>query len=112
MRADGHVSKSIAEQALDMLNVDEHGFDMMDRKLLLAIIQKFEGGPVGLDSIAAAIGEERDTIEEVIEPFLIQQGFMMRTPRGRVVTRQAWLHFGLDLPTELANEPDLFNNES
>ncbi len=112
VRADGHVSKSIAEQALDMLNVDEHGFDMMDRKLLLAIIQKFEGGPVGLDSIAAAIGEERDTIEDVIEPFLIQQGFMMRTPRGRVVTRQAWLHFGLDLPKELANEPDLFNNEN
>ena len=84
---------------------------MMDRKLLLAIIQKFEGGPVGLDSVAAAIGEERDTIEDVIEPFLIQQGFMMRTPRGRVVTRQAWLHFGLDLPKELANESDLFNHD-
>ncbi|NNE38493.1 MAG: Holliday junction branch migration DNA helicase RuvB, partial [Gammaproteobacteria bacterium] len=111
VRADGYVNNSIAEQALDMLNVDEHGFDMMDRKLLLAIIQKFEGGPVGLDSVAAAIGEERDTIEDVIEPFLIQQGFMMRTPRGRVVTRQAWLHFGLDLPKELANKPDLFNHE-
>jgi Holliday junction DNA helicase RuvB len=111
VRADGHINKKIAEQALDMLNVDEHGFDMMDRKLLLAIIQKFEGGPVGLDSVAAAIGEERDTIEDVIEPFLIQQGFMMRTPRGRVVTRQAWLHFGLDLPKELANESDLFNHD-
>ena len=111
VRADGHVSKAIAEQALDMLNVDEHGFDMMDRKLLLAIIQKFDGGPVGLDSVAAAIGEERDTIEDVIDPFLIQQGFMMRTPRGRVVTRQAWLHFGLDLPKSMANEPDMFNDE-
>ena len=98
----------IANQALDMLNVDEHGFDMMDRKLLLAIIQKFDGGPVGLDSIAAAIGEERDTIEDVIEPYLIQQGFMMRTPRGRVVTRQAWLHFGLDLPKNLLADSDLF----
>ena len=81
---------------------------MMDRKLLLAIIQKFDGGPVGLDSIAAAIGEERDTIEDVIEPYLIQQGFMMRTPRGRVVTRQAWLHFGLDLPKNLLADSDLF----
>ena len=111
VRADGVVSSEIANQALDMLNVDEHGFDMMDRKLLLAIIQKFDGGPVGLDSIAAAIGEERDTIEDVIEPFLIQQGFMMRTPRGRVVTRQAWLHFGLDLPTNQNNVKDLFSHD-
>lgn len=77
-----------------MLNVDGRGFDMMDRKLMLAIIEKFDGGPVGLDSIAAAIGEERDTIEDVLEPYLIQQGFMMRTPRGRVATDNAYQHFG------------------
>ncbi len=112
VKANGHISLSIAQQALNMLNVDEHGFDMMDRKLLLAIIQKFDGGPVGLDSIAAAVGEERDTIEDVIEPFLIQQGFMMRTSRGRVVTRQAWLHFGLDLPKNMLNEQDLFNSDN
>ena len=111
VRADGNVTPAIANLALDMLNVDIHGFDMMDRKLLLAIIQKFDGGPVGLDSIAAAIGEERDTIEDVIEPFLIQQGFMMRTPRGRVVTRQAWLHFGLDLPKHVQIEQGLFKHE-
>lgn len=111
VKADGNVSSVIANQALDMLNVDEHGFDMMDRKLLLAIIQKFDGGPVGLDSIAAAIGEERDTIEDVIEPFLIQQGFMMRTPRGRVVTRHAWLHFGIDLPKNIPVENDLFSTD-
>lgn len=110
VRAEGHINEDIAKQALDMLNVDEHGFDMMDRKLLLAIIQKFDGGPVGLDSVAAAIGEERDTIEDVIEPYLIQQGFMMRTPRGRVVTRQAWLHFGFDLPRQDQIEPGLFDD--
>jgi Holliday junction DNA helicase RuvB len=91
--------------------VDEHGFDMMDRKLLLTIIQKFDGGPVGADSLAAAIGEERDTIEDVIEPYLIQQGFLMRTPRGRLATRNAWLHFGLEPPRNRPNEPDLFNDE-
>jgi len=111
VRANGTVSYNIANQALDMLNVDEYGFDMMDRKLLLAIIQKFDGGPVGLDSVAAAIGEEPDTIEDVIEPYLIQQGFMMRTPRGRVATKQAWLHFGLDLPKNLNPDTDLFNSE-
>lgn len=110
VRANGVITNEIANQALDLLNVDEHGFDMMDRKLLLAIIQKFDGGPVGLDSIAAAVGEERDTIEDVIEPYLIQQGFMMRTPRGRVVTRQAWLHFGLEVPKS-QNAPDLFNHD-
>ncbi len=108
VKSDGKISAAIAGRALDMLNVDEHGFDMMDRKLLLAIMQKFAGGPVGIDSIAAAIGEERDTIEDVIEPFLIQQGFMMRTPRGRVVTKNAWLHFGLALPEHAVLEPDLF----
>jgi len=111
VKSDGNVSSQTATKALDMLNVDEHGFDMMDRKLLLAIIEKFDGGPVGLDSVAAAIGEERDTIEDVIEPYLIQQGFMMRTPRGRVVTKTAWLHFGFDLPKGMNNEPDLFENK-
>ncbi|OQX37763.1 MAG: Holliday junction branch migration DNA helicase RuvB, partial [Candidatus Sedimenticola endophacoides] len=82
-------------QALGMLKVDASGFDVMDRKLLSAMIDKFDGGPVGVDSLAAAIGEERGTIEDVIEPYLIQQGFMMRTPRGRVATRAAYLHFGL-----------------
>ena len=109
IRADGRIVKDVSTRALDLLNVDVHGFDMMDRKLLLTIIQKFDGGPVGVESLAAAIGEERDTIEDVIEPFLIQQGFMMRTSRGRVVTRNAWLHFGLAAPTETINDTDLFN---
>ncbi|UYG01840.1 Holliday junction branch migration DNA helicase RuvB [Halomonas sp. LR3S48] len=95
VRADGRVDATIADQALNMLHVDHHGLDHMDRRLLLAMIEKFDGGPVGIDSLAAAIGEERDTIEDVIEPYLIQQGLMMRTARGRVVTRQAWLHFDL-----------------
>jgi Holliday junction DNA helicase RuvB len=82
-----------------MLSIDHNGFDSMDRKLLLSMIEKFDGGPVGLDSIAAAISEERGTIEDVIEPFLIQQGFIMRTPRGRMVTRSGYLHFGLK-PTQ------------
>lgn len=95
VKADGRISGSVADKALDMLNVDIHGFDHMDRRLLLAIIEKFDGGPVGVDSIAAAIGEERGTIEDVIEPYLIQQGFIMRTSRGRVATRNAYQHFGL-----------------
>ena len=109
VKADGKISGEISSEALDMLNVDAHGFDMMDRKLLLAILQKFDGGPVGVDSLAAAIGEERDTIEDVLEPYLIQQGFMMRTPRGRVATRNAWLHFGLNAPKEPPEIDDLFN---
>ena len=109
VKADGKISGKISSEALDMLNVDAHGFDMMDRKLLLAILQKFDGGPVGVDSLAAAIGEERDTIEDVLEPYLIQQGFMMRTPRGRVATRNAWLHFGLNAPKESPEIDDLFN---
>ena len=109
IKADGRIIKDVSTRALDLLNVDVHGFDMMDRKLLLTIIQKFDGGPVGVESLAAAIGEERDTIEDVIEPFLIQQGFMMRTSRGRVVTRNAWLHFGLAAPEETINDTDLFN---
>lgn len=99
VRSDGRVSATVAKQALDMLNVDAEGFDTMDRRLLLTILEKFGGGPVGLDSLAAAISEERDTIEDVLEPFLIQQGFIMRTPRGRIVTEKAYHHFGLTRPT-------------
>lgn len=95
VKADGIISKSIAVAALDMLEVDPNGFDPMDRKLLLAIIEKFDGGPVGIESLSAALGEERGTIEDVIEPFLIQQGFLMRTSRGRVATKNAYLHFGI-----------------
>ncbi len=102
VKYDGFISKSIADQALNMLNVDEQGFDHMDRRLLLAIMDKFDGGPVGVDSLAAAIGEERGTIEDVLEPYLIQQGYLMRTPRGRVATRRAWQHFGLNVPVHLA----------
>ncbi|MGM0783068.1 MAG: Holliday junction branch migration DNA helicase RuvB [Pseudomonadota bacterium] len=103
VRGSGRVDASIADQALNMLHVDHHGLDHMDRRLLLAMIEKFDGGPVGVDSLSAAIGEERDTIEDVIEPYLIQQGLMMRTPRGRMVTRQAWQHFGL-VPHETAQD--------
>lgn len=98
VRHDGTISGEIAAQALDMLNVDTEGFDYMDRKLLLAVIDKFLGGPVGLDNLAAAIGEERETIEDVLEPFLIQQGFLQRTPRGRIATPRAWTHFGIVPP--------------
>lgn len=114
VKGDGDISETVANKALDMLNVDVHGFDVMDRKLLLAIIQKFDGGPVGLSSLAAAIGEERDTIEDVLEPFLIQQGFLMRTSRGRTATKTAYLHFGLDAPRMIESgmtesETDLFD---
>ncbi|MAA71137.1 MAG: Holliday junction branch migration DNA helicase RuvB [Bermanella sp.] len=95
VKGNGVVTQDIADLALNMLNVDTHGLDHMDRRLLLAMIEKFGGGPVGVDSLAAAISEERDTIEDVLEPYLIQQGFMMRTPRGRVVTEHAYTHFGL-----------------
>ncbi|WP_217874264.1 Holliday junction branch migration DNA helicase RuvB [Pseudoalteromonas shioyasakiensis] len=95
VKSDGKVNATVAEQALDMIDVDKSGFDYMDRKYLLAIIEKFMGGPVGLDNLAAAIGEEKETIEDVIEPFLIQQGFIQRTPRGRLVSDIAYLHFGL-----------------
>ncbi|AHM73699.1 Holliday junction branch migration DNA helicase RuvB [Yersinia hibernica] len=95
VRADGAINGDVAMQALDMLNVDAEGFDFMDRKLLLAVIDKFMGGPVGLDNLAAAIGEERETIEDVLEPYLIQQGFIQRTPRGRIATHHAYKHFGI-----------------
>lgn len=95
VKGDGCISAEIASAALDMLHVDHHGFDVMDRKLLLAVIERFSGGPVGVDSLAAAIGEEKSTIEDVIEPFLIQQGFLIRTARGRLATPLAYQHFGL-----------------
>ena len=108
VKGTGRVTADIARRALDLLDVDEQGFDMMDRKLLLAIMEKFDGGPVGVDSLAAAIGEERGTIEDVLEPYLIQQGFLMRTPRGRMATRSAWRHFGLPEPRGAEPIPDLF----
>ncbi|HET6630273.1 MAG TPA: Holliday junction branch migration DNA helicase RuvB [Woeseiaceae bacterium] len=98
VEADGVVTDAVAVSAMDMLEVDPHGFDAMDRRLLQTIIDKFDGGPVGVESLAAAVGEERGTIEDVLEPYLIQQGFMMRTARGRVATRNAYLHFGLTPP--------------
>jgi Holliday junction DNA helicase RuvB len=100
IKADGHVTAEVASAALDMLDVDKQGLDYMDRKLLTAIIDKFAGGPVGLDNVAAAIGEEKETIEDVIEPFLIQQGLLQRTPRGRIATQNAYLHFGFDYSPE------------
>ena len=99
VRSDGVVTEKVAISAMDMLEVDPNGFDAMDRRLLQTIIDKFDGGPVGIESLAAAVGEERGTIEDVLEPYLIQQGFMMRTARGRVATKNAYLHFGLPPPT-------------
>jgi Holliday junction DNA helicase RuvB len=107
VKGDGIVTQTIADRALDMLNVDVQGFDHLDRRLLLAMIEKFDGGPVGVESLAAAISEERGTIEDVIEPYLIQQGYMMRTPRGRMVTRNAYLHFGLDVKGALSPQSEL-----
>jgi holliday junction DNA helicase RuvB len=100
IKAQGHITPDVAAKALDMLDVDTQGFDYMDRKLLNAIIDKFSGGPVGLDNLAAAIGEEKETIEDVIEPYLIQQGFLQRTPRGRIATQRAFLHLGFDIKPE------------
>ncbi len=98
IKADGHVTHQVADDALIMLDVDAVGLDVMDRNLLLAVLEKFDGGPVGVDNLAAAIGEERDTIEDVLEPYLIQQGFIKRTPRGRVATAMAYRHFSIALP--------------
>ena len=108
MKADGRITAEVAHQAMDLLEVDLHGFDQLDRRLLLTVIEKFDGGPVGVDSLAAAIGEERGTIEDVLEPFLIQQGYLMRTARGRMATKTAYQHFGLKPP---AREPsaDMFD---
>jgi len=104
VEGDGHIDEGTARSAMDMLDVDPHGFDLMDRKLLLSIIENFDGGPVGIESLAAAIGEERGTIEDVLEPYLIQQGFMMRTSRGRVATRRTYAHFGLNAPDEASGK--------
>lgn len=104
VKSNGSVTSETADQALNMLNVDLHGFDHMDRRLLLAIIEKFGGGPVGIDNLSAAISEERDTIEDVLEPFLIQQGFIMRTPRGRVATEKTYSHFGMTMPSKLKQD--------
>src|SRR6185437_15582912 len=98
VKGNGDITKAVADSALKMLDVDPVGFDLMDRKLLEAVLFKFSGGPVGLDNLAAAIGEERDTIEDVLEPYLIQQGFIQRTPRGRIATPAAYSHFGVTPP--------------
>ncbi len=112
VQADGVVTGEVAISAMDMLQVDPNGFDAMDRRLLSTIIEKFDGGPVGIESLAAALGEERGTIEDVIEPYLIQQGFMMRTARGRVATKNAYLHFGLKPPvSNIAQELPLFDED-
>jgi len=105
VRADGRVTAGVAQQALDMLNVDQQGFDHLDRRLLLMLIEKFDGGPVGIDSLAAALSEERGTLEDVLEPYLIQQGYLIRTPRGRMATRSAYSHFGLPAPTRADAAP-------
>jgi Holliday junction DNA helicase RuvB len=98
VKSDGRITAEVAAKAMDLLKVDGNGFDVMDRELLRTLIEKFDGGPVGVESMAAAIGEERGTIEDVLEPYLIQQGFLMRTPRGRLATRSAYQHFGLEPP--------------
>ncbi len=107
---DGAISAELADRALEMLKVDRNGFDQLDRKLLGAMIERFDGGPVGLDNLAAAISEERGTIEDVLEPYLIQQGYIMRTPRGRVATRSAYLHLGLKPPVAPPASDDLFSS--
>jgi Holliday junction DNA helicase RuvB len=111
VKADGKVTEAVAKAAMDLLEVDPHGFDTMDRRLLLTIIEKFEGGPVGIDSLAAALGEERGTLEDVIEPYLIQEGFLQRTSRGRIAARAAYLHFGIEVPSarNRPDAPDLFD---
>jgi Holliday junction DNA helicase RuvB len=111
VKGDGRIDDGTAHAALDLLEVDPQGFDALDRKLLTTIIEKFDGGPVGIESLAAAIGEERGTLEDVIEPFLIQQGFLMRTARGRVVTRSSYLHFGLKVPERAQATMPLFEAE-
>jgi len=110
VRADGRIDEAVADAALDLLEVDRQGFDTLDRKLLTAIIERFDGGPVGIDSLAAALGEERGTLEDVTEPFLIQQGFLVRTARGRMVTRASYLHLGLKPPERGAATLQLFED--
>ncbi|WP_369983423.1 Holliday junction branch migration DNA helicase RuvB [Thalassolituus sp.] len=106
VKADGRVTKEVADLALNMLNVDAQGFDHMDRRLLLTLMEKYDGGPAGVESLAASIGEERDTIEDVLEPYLMQQGYITRTPRGRMATKLAYLHFGIDLPARFGTDSD------
>jgi holliday junction DNA helicase RuvB len=111
VKGDGSVDQTVARAAMDLLEVDPHGFDTMDRRLLLTVIEKFDGGPVGVDSLAAAIGEERGTLEDVVEPYLIQEGFLQRTSRGRIATRSAYEHFSIALPAarEQPGTPSLFD---
>ena len=109
VRGTGVIDEAMAAGSLKLLDVDSNGFDLMDRKLLLTLMERFDGGPAGLDNLAAAIGEARDTIEDVIEPFLIQQGYLMRTPRGRIAGKLAYQHYGLKVPERL-NTPDLFES--
>jgi Holliday junction DNA helicase RuvB len=111
VKGTGRIDESVARAALDLLAVDPQGFDALDRKLLSTIIEKFDGGPVGIESLSAAVGEERGTLEDVIEPFLIQQGFLMRTSRGRMATRSAYLHFGLKVPERVQTSMPLFEAE-
>ena len=108
VKGDGVIDQQVADQALSMLKVDVSGFDIMDRKLLQAVLERFSGGPVGIDNLAAALGEERGTIEDVIEPFLIQGGYLLRTARGRVATAKAWQHFGMQPPDERPGQNQLF----
>jgi len=110
VRAAGRIDAAVADAALDLLEVDREGFDTLDRKLLSAIIERFDGGPVGIDSLAAALGEERGTLEDVTEPFLIQQGFLIRTARGRMVTRASYLHFGIKPPERVSATLQLFED--
>ena len=111
VEAEGSVTEPVARAAMDLLEVDPLGFDSMDRKLLMTVIEKFEGGPVGIESLAAAVGEERGTLEDVVEPYLIQEGFLQRTSRGRIATNNAYRHFGLQMPSsrEIPDSPGLFD---
>ena len=110
VRADGEITKKVALDAMQLMDVDKNGFDLLDRKFLLAIIETFNGGPVGIDAIAAAIGEERGTVEDIIEPFLIQRGFLIRTPRGRTASLKAYQHFEIEIPKDLREQnPNLFD---
>ena len=111
VRAEGRIDQQVATDAMELMKVDENGFDLLDRKFLLAIIETFGGGPVGINAIAAAIGEERGTLEDIIEPFLIQRGFLLRTPRGRTASFQAYEHFGIEAPPEVKETLSLFEKK-
>lgn len=111
VKGDGKITRNLAKKALELLDVDAHGFDNMDRRLMLTLIEKFDGGPVGIESLAAALTEERGTIEDVIEPYLIQQGYIMRTPRGRMATRNAYLHFGMEYTNKfLSQQTEIYSD--